>query len=82
MNPLLQLMGGGNPAKSIMMQAIGAMMSGEKPEAFMRNLARTNPQLSGLDLNNLEHTAHTLSRQKGVDETKLTNQIKAQIGQI
>lgn len=82
MNPLLQLIGGNDPAKNIMMQAVGAMIRGESPEVFMRNLAKTNPQLNGLDMNNLENTAHSLSRQKGVDEAVLTNQIKSQMGQF
>ena len=42
------------------MQAIGAMMRGENPQAFMKDLANTNPQLQGLDLDNLEETARTL----------------------
>jgi len=80
MNPLLSALAGGNGAMSIMMQAVGAAMRGESPEAFMKNLAQTNPQLKGLDLNNLEQTAHSLAKQKGVDETKLTESVKQTIG--
>lgn len=77
MNPLFQALMGQN---NIMMQAIGAAMRGESPQAFLQNLAKTNPQLQGLDLNNLEQTAHDLARQKGVDETALTEQVKKSVG--
>ena len=50
-----------------MMQAIGAMLRGESPQAFMQNLAKTNPQLQGLDLNNLDKTAEELYSKNGQD---------------
>ena len=81
MNPLLSaLSGGGNGVMSILMQAVGAAMRGESPEVFMQNLARTNPQLRGLDLNNLEQTAQNLAQQKGVDEKALTEKVKQTVG--
>lgn len=82
MNPLLGLIGGANGNKAILMQAVGAMMRGEPAESFMQNLAKTNPQLQGLDLTNLEQTTHKLSQKKGIDEAQLTNQIKAEIGKM
>ena len=77
MNPLFQALVGQN---NIMMQAVGAAMRGESPQAFLQNLAKTNPQLQGLDLTNLEQTAHDLARQKGVDETALTEKVKQTVG--
>ena len=50
-----------------MMQALGAMMRGESPQMFMQNLAKTNPQLQGLDLNNLNQTAEQLYKDRGQD---------------
>ena len=58
------------------MQAIGAMMRGENPQTFMKNLANTNPQLQGLDLDNLEETARTLCQKNNVDMNQLAEQIK------
>lgn len=58
------------------MQAIGAMMRGENPQTFMKNLANTNPQLQGLDLDNLEETARSLCEKNNVDMNQLAEQIK------
>ena len=81
MNPLLSMLnGGGGGAMQIMMQAVGAAMRGESPEAFMKNLARTNPQLKGLDLDNLEGTANKLAQQKGADINTLTESVKKTVG--
>ena len=75
-NSLMNFFGGNN----IMMQAIGAMMRGESPQTFMQNLARSNPQLQGLDLTNINATAEKVCREHGVDPNKLTAEIKQKIG--
>lgn len=64
MNILGLLGGGGN---NIMLQAFGAMMQGQKPEQFLQNLARNNPQLQGIDLSNLQQSAENLYKSKGED---------------
>ena len=74
MNPLLSMISGGG--SNIIMQAIGAAMRGESPQAFLQNLARTNPQLKGLDLSNLEATASQLANQQGKDINVLANQVR------
>lgn len=67
-NPILQMLSGSqNPQTNIMMQAVGAMMRGETPQSFLQNLAKTRPELQGLDLNNLDQTAEKLYREKGQD---------------
>ena len=71
MNPLMML---GN--NNMMMQAMGAMMRGESPQTFLKNLANTNPQLQGLDLDNLESTAKTLCDRNGVDMNQLADKIR------
>ena len=60
----------------IVMSAIGAMMRGENPTQFLKNLANSNPALQGLDLDNLESTAQALCDQKGIDMNQLAEQIK------
>jgi hypothetical protein len=61
-----------------MMQAVGAMMRGESPQTFMQNLAKSNPQLQGLDLNNLNKTAEDLYAKNGQD----INAVKGKINQF
>jgi hypothetical protein len=61
-----------------MMQAVGAMMRGESPQVFMQNLAKNNPQLQGLDLNNLNKTAEDLYAKNGQD----INAVKGKINQF
>jgi hypothetical protein len=50
-----------------MMQAVGAMMRGESPQSFLQNLAKSNPQLQGLDLSNPSQAAEKLYKDKGQD---------------
>lgn len=65
-----------------MMQAFGAMLRGESPQAFMQNLAKTNPQLQGLDLSNLDKTAQDLCKQNGEDYNSAKSSIKDKISQF
>jgi len=67
-NPILQMLSGSQkPQNNIMVQAVGAMMRGESPQSFLQNLAKTMPELQGLDLNNLDKTAEKLYQEKGQD---------------
>ena len=67
---------------NIMMQAIGAMLRGETPQQFLQNLAKTKPELNGLDLSNPEKTAEQLYREKGEDITAAKADIQSQVGQF
>lgn len=60
----------------MLMQAFGAMMRGESPQTFLKNLANTNPQLQGLNLDDLEGTAKTLCEKNNVNMEQLADQIK------
>ena len=64
-NPILQMLNGNQI--NVMMQAVGAMMRGETPQSFLQNLAKTNPALQGLDLNNPSMAAEQLYKDKGQD---------------
>lgn len=75
MNPIMNLLGNNN-ASQIMMQAFGAMMRGESPTDFLKNLARNNPQLQGLNFDDLEGTAKNLCNQRNVDMNALKSQIE------
>lgn len=72
MNPLMMLTGNNN----MMMQALGAMMRGESPQQFLKNLANTNPQLQGLNLDDLEGTAKALCDKNNVNMEELADKIK------
>ena len=63
----------GNP---MIMKAMGAMMRGESPSDFLKNLANTNPQLQGLDLDNLEGTARALCEKNNVNMEQLAEPIR------
>jgi len=76
MNSILGMLGGGN---NIMMQAFGAMMRGESPQTFLNNLAKNNPQLQGMDFNNLQQTAQNVCNANGVDMNAKISEIKSQL---
>lgn len=61
---------------SMMMSAMGAMMRGESPQTFLKNLANTNPQLQGLDLDNLESTASALCQKNNINMNDLADKIR------
>ena len=67
---------------SVMMQAVGAMLRGESPQQFMQNLARTNPQLQGLDLNNLDKTAEELCKKNGEDYNSAKSSLRDNINRF
>ena len=73
MNPLMMLTGNNN---NMMMQALGAMMRGESPRSFIKNLANNNPQLQGLNLDDLQGTAKTLCEKNNVDMGQLADKIR------
>lgn len=67
-NPILQMLSGSQtPQSNIMVQAVGAWLRGETPQSFLQNLAKNNPQLQGLDLNNPSQAAEQLYKDKGQD---------------
>lgn len=72
MNPLMTMLGNNN----MMMSALGSMMRGESPSAFLKNLANTNPQLQGLNLDDLEGTAKALCEKNNVNMNELADKIK------
>ena len=74
-NSLMSFFTGGSGSGGMLLQAFGAMMRGENPQAFLQNLARTRPELQGLDLNDINATAQKVCKDHGVDANKLTAEI-------
>jgi hypothetical protein len=75
-NSLMSFLGNFGGSSNIMMQAVGAFMRGDSPQAFLQNLARTNPNLRGLDLTDINATAQKVCSEHGVDANKLAADIK------
>ena len=74
MNSLLSMFGS-NSGTSILFQAIGAAMRGESPQAFMKKLANSHPQLKRMNLDDLMGSAQQLAQQQGVNIDDVTKQI-------
>ena len=68
---------GGIGGTSILLQALGAAMRGESPQAFMNELANNHPQLKKYDLNDLQGTANQLCQQSGLDANEVAKKIDA-----
>jgi hypothetical protein len=60
----------------MMRQAMGAMMRGESPQTFLKNLANTNPKLQGMNFDDLEGTARELCQRNNVNMEQLAEQIR------
>lgn len=79
MSSLFELLGGGGGTTSILFQAIGAAMRGESPQAFMKKLANSHPQLKRMNLDDLMGSAQQLAQQQGVNIDDVTKQLDQQI---
>ena len=64
-----------NNGSLIMLQAIGAAMRGESPQAFMKRLANQHPQLKKMNLDDLHGTAEALAQQNGLNVDDVAKQI-------
>jgi len=75
MNSLLSLFGNGNNGTSILLQAIGAAMRGESPQAFMKRLANSHPQLKRMNLDDLYGSAQQLCNERGLNPEEVAKTI-------
>jgi hypothetical protein len=66
----------GGQNRNIMMLAMQAMMSGKSPQEFLKSI----PELSGMDLSNIQGTAEKLCKEKGVNIEDAKKMISSQIG--
>jgi hypothetical protein len=67
---------------SILLQAVGAAMRGESPQAFMKRLANQHPQLKKMNLDDLQGTAQQLAQQNNVNIEEVTKQLDGVIGPV
>ena len=78
MNDLLSMlggMGGNTGGTSILLQAFGAAMRGESPQAFLKKLANTHPQLKRINFNDLQGEAQRLANENNVNINDVTKHI-------
>ena len=86
-NSLMSILGGfgggsGGGAINILIKIAGAIIRGESPTDFAMRLAKTEPALQGLDLTDLKSTASKMCRERGIDETKITEEVKQSVSAI
>lgn len=72
MNSLFGLLNGNT---NVLMQALGAAMRGESPQAFMKKLASTDPRLKKMNLDDLYGSAQKLAQEQGVNVDDVQRQI-------
>lgn len=81
MNPIINMLNArqdfnSGQNRNIMMSAMQAMMSGKSPQEFLKSI----PELSGMDLSNIQGTAEKLCKEKGVNIEDAKKMISSQIG--
>lgn len=85
MNPILSFLSGGkvggNEGINLVIKAVKAAASGQSPSAFLKDLAKTRPELQGLDLDDLEATASLLAKKKGKNLDDLKKQTESIVQQ-
>ena len=83
MNPLRAILGNlgsqQQNGNNLMLQAFGAMIRGESPQAIIQNLAKSNPELAGLDLTNLEGSARQLCKDRNIDVDQKMKEVDQKI---
>ena len=67
MNPIMSMFNGNAGSTNILLQAVGAALRGESPQAFMKRLANNHPQLKRMNLDDLYGSAQQLCREKGLN---------------
>ena len=81
MNPIMNMLNmnmgvNGAQGRNMMAMAMSAMMSGKSPQEFLKTI----PELSGMDLSNIQSTAEKLCKEKGVNIEDAKRMISSQIG--
>ena len=81
MTPMINMFGNqGQP--SLLLQAVGAALRGESPQAFMKKLANSHPQLKKMNLDDLYGSAQQLCQERGLNEEAVAKSIDGIIDQM
>ena len=76
MNPVLNMLSQSQAGgTSILLQAIGAALRGESPQAFMKRLANSHPQLKRMNLDDLYGSAQQLCQERGLNADEVARAI-------
>lgn len=80
MNPIINMLNSSKPLNSnsnrnVMMSAMFAMMRGQSPQDFLKTI----PELSGVDLSNIEGAAQKICKDKGVNYEDARSLISSQL---
>ena len=77
MNNLFSMLGGlsGGGSTNILLQAVGAALRGESPQAFMKRLANQHPQLKRMNLDDLQGSAQQLCKENGMNPDDVAKDI-------
>lgn len=83
MNPILNMLSGGSSVggSSILLQALGAALRGESPQAFMKRLANSHPQLKKMNFDDLYGSAQQLCQDRGLNIDDVTKTVDETISQ-
>lgn len=81
MSPIINMLNArqgfnGGQNRNMMLSAMQAMMSGKSPQEFLKSI----PELSGMDLSNIQGTAEKLCKEKGVNIEDAKKMISSQFG--
>ena len=81
MNPIINMLNArqgfnGGQNRNMMLSAMQAMMSGKSPQEFLKSI----PELSSMDLSNIQGTAEKLCKEKGVNIEDAKKMISSQFG--
>ena len=82
MNPIMNMFNGSSNSggSNILMQAVGAALRGESPQAFMKRLANSHPQLKKMNLDDLYGSAQQLCNERGLSVEEVTKNVDNAIG--
>lgn len=82
MNPVMNMFGnpGQTGGSNILLQALGAALRGESPQAFMKRLANSHPQLKKMNLDDLYGSAQQLCNERGLSVDEVTKSVDNTIG--
>ena len=83
MNPIMSMLSGGSSGgngTNILLQALGAALRGESPQAFMKRLANSHPALKKMNLDDLYGSAQQLCKERGLNEEDVARSVDNTIG--
>ena len=82
MNPVMNMFGnsGQTGGSNILLQALGAALRGESPQAFMKRLANSHSQLKKMNLDDLYGSAQQLCNERGLSVDEATKSVDNTIG--